>query len=311
MKTKLIAAIAGTILTAAAFGQTSTLPPVSSVTLPPVQPGSPVLLVLPVLPPGDGSMQWASKSIQQDMVADLSEMTHAEVIAPANAKAASDEAGALDQARQFDAKYVVYSTAQVSNNQLRVTGQVIDTATGKPLGSIKATAPTDNLFPLEDSLAAQTAHALPTSVAIVAPLPQTQPTANGTEPPQYTSQPLPTNPLSAQATQAPLPATPPTPSSASIDNNSPYYSYTEALPPTYYTYNSYYYPYYYPYAYWGYPYYWGPYWGVGFGYYGWGGGFYHRGFYGGRGYYGHGFYGRGGVGHGFGGGHFGGGGGRR
>lgn len=264
-----------------------------------------VVLALPIASPGAGSYAGAGQSIQQDLVADLTSLTAAHVIAPGSAHAVTDEQAALEQGRQNGAGFVVWGQAQVSGNQMRVTGQLLDVSSGRPLAGLKATAPADNLFPLEDSLAAQVARALPASIGLLVPPPQTQPTGQGTE---AAREPAPLPPaLSEQS-----PATEP---------SNPYYSYTATVPKTYYTYNTYYYPSYWS-PYWDYPYVWG---GIGF-YGGWGlyhGGWYHHGWgdhdwrgghYGYRGYsggfrggygggfHGGGFHGGGSAGHGGGGG---------
>jgi TolB-like protein len=245
-----------------------------------------VLLTLPIAAPGSGEYAAAGQSIQQDLVADLTSLTAARVIAPASARPATDEQSALEQGRQNGAEFVVWGQAQVSGNQMRVTGQLLDVGSGRPLAGLKATAPADNLFPLEDSLAAQIARALPAPLGLVTPAPQTQPAPEGVE---------------SVPTSAPIAA-------PAADSGNPYYSYTATVPQTYYTYNTYYYPGYWS-PYWGYPYpyVWG---GIGFyggfwpHHYGWYGG-YPYGHYGFHGGYGGGF--RGGYGGGFHGGAHGGG----
>ena len=237
-------------------------------------PVNSVVLVLPIAPPADPNMKWVAQGIQQDLVADLTQLTTARVVAPTGARPALDEQSALDQGRQFDAGFVLFGQSQVSNGQLRVTGQLMDTSTARPLAAVKATAPTDNLFPLEDSLAAQTAQALPPPLGMARVAPATQPAYASAEPPAgspYTSEPLPTtaDPQQqySQAPQSQAPQTQVPPEQSYIPaGDSPYYSYTESAPPVYYQYNNYYVPYY-----WGYPY--GSYYpyvgvGVGFGYWG-------------------------------------------
>lgn len=256
-----------------------------------------VVLSLPIAAPPNGSSANVSQSIQQDTVADLTTLTTAHVIAPVGVQPATNEQMALDEARQHNADFVVWGQSQVSGNQMRVTGQLLRVSDGRVLAGLKATAPMDDLFPLEDSLAAQVARALPAPIGLVQPPQQPEPTQQGN-----TTQPPPTT------------TTPP----QTFTN--PYYSYTETVPQTYYSYNTYYYPGYWS-PYWGYPY-WGyyPYYWGGIGIYG---GWWGHGWYGGH-YWGHpgGFYGRGygggfhaggfaARGGGFAGGHAGGGGGHR
>src|SRR5579872_6570892 len=54
-------------------------------------PADRVVLVLPVYSPSQSASPWLGKAIQQDIVADLTQMTRSRVIAPASAPAASDE----------------------------------------------------------------------------------------------------------------------------------------------------------------------------------------------------------------------------
>lgn len=228
----------------------------------------PVLLALPIAAPAAGNLSGGSQSIQQDLVADLTTLTGARVIAPAGARPATDEQSALDQARQNNAEFVVWGQAQVSGSQMRVTGQLLRVSDAHVLAGLKATAPTDNLFPLEDSLAAQVARALPPPIGLVTPVPQTQPSGQA----PYTSEPQP----------------PPSVSTPATDSGNPYYSYTATVPQAYYSYNTYYYPGYWS-PYWDYPYVWG-----GIGFYGGFWPYHHFGWYGGH-FYGHPFV------HGFGG----------
>jgi TolB-like protein len=230
-----------------------------------------VVLVLPISPPAAGNNPGISQSIQQDLVADLTTLTSARVIAPVEARPATNEQAALDAGRQNNADFVVWGQSQISGSQMRVTGQLLRVSDGHPLAGLKATAPTNDLFPLEDSLAAQVAKALPAPIGLVTPPPQTQPAEQG----GYVSEPQP----------LPTTAAPPN------DSGNPYYSYTETIPQSYYTYNTYYYPTYWSpywgYGYWGYPYYWG---GIGIGIYGGGWWPYHHGWYG-HGWYGGHYYG--------------------
>ena len=258
-----------TVLALAALATAQTMPAIT-VSGAPYSPNASgrVLLVLPIAAPPTGKDANISQSIQQDLIADLTTLTSARVIAPVEARPATSEQAALDAARQNNADFVVWGESQVSGSQMRVTGQLLRVSDGHALAGLKATAPSDDLFPLEDSLAAQVAKSLPAPIGLVTPLPQTQPAEQG----GYVSQPQP-------VPTTPVPAN---------DSGNPYYSYTETVPQTYYSYNIYYYPSYWsPYWYWGYPYYWG-----GIGIYGGWWPYYHHGWYG-HGWYGHGWYGHG------------------
>jgi TolB-like protein len=121
------------------------------------------ILVLPFEPP-TGNYSWVGRAIQQDLLVDLTQMTRAHVLAPSGPPA-SDADSALRAARDAGANYAVFGSAQSAGSQIRATGQVLDVATGRTLGNFKATAPADDLFPLEDAVAVQVVRALPGAVA--------------------------------------------------------------------------------------------------------------------------------------------------
>jgi len=129
------------------------------------------VLLLPIESP-EGNYKWVGRAIQQDMLVDLTQMTRARVTAPASSPA-TDADAALRAARDAGAAYVVFGSAQNSGAQLRVTGQVLDAVSGKSITNLKATAPADDLFPLEDALAMQVVRALPKSLVPGEPSPST------------------------------------------------------------------------------------------------------------------------------------------
>lgn len=204
---------------------------------PATRPANPLVLVLPIAPP-EGSYAWVGKAIQQDIMVDLQQMTRARVIAPSVAPAADADA-ALRAARDANADYVAFGNAQVLGSQLRVTGQVLDARTGQSVSPLKVTAPVDNLFPLEDALAAQAARAIsPTSTAALPTDPDAYVRAQPSQPP------------------APMPQVTTGPQYESVPAYVPSY-YTEspggyaAAPYPYYYSPGYYYPGYLAYGWWG------------------------------------------------------------
>jgi TolB-like protein len=122
------------------------------------------ILVLPFLGQPGGGGDWMGRSIQQDLLADLTQGTAARILAPANLPAAADPAAALQSARSQVATWVVFGQVQVSGAEVRITGQVLDVTSGKPLGALKATGPTAALFHLEDATAGEVFVALPRTV---------------------------------------------------------------------------------------------------------------------------------------------------
>lgn len=263
----------------------------------------PTVLLLPVAAPA-GSYSWVGRAIQQDVEVDLAQMGIARVIAPASGPQADDSEAALRAARDAGATHVVFARAQVSGNQLRVTGQVLNVSDGKSLAAIKMTAPADNLFPLEDGISVQIAHALPGGPEALASAAKAQNDQGNQQPKQSMPTVIYGQPSSSAPAEAPAPqyysTSPPSDYSAPYTTNT--YVYTD---PYYYGYG---YPYY------GYGYYpFGIYYG-GFGFFGGNfhnrfhdGGHFRGGFHDGdgfRGGFGGGFHGGGGShGSGHGGGH--------
>lgn len=143
----------------------SALLPAVCVAAPATQPAAavprPRVLVLPFSPPADGRYPWVGRGIQQDLATDLTRETGAQVTAPASAMPAADSEAARRAGSDAGVQYVVFGQAQLSSSDMRLTGQVLDTASGHAVGSLKATGPVSNLFPLEDSLSSQAASALP------------------------------------------------------------------------------------------------------------------------------------------------------
>ncbi|HSU68531.1 MAG TPA: hypothetical protein VLJ39_16745 [Tepidisphaeraceae bacterium] len=99
------------------------------------------------------SQPWLGKSIQQSVLADLIVIAPARVIS--SDIEAKDTGAALDAARKEGARYVVTGSFATAGQNVRVTGQVLDVNTGKPVTAMKVTGSTNNVFSLEDELAAQ------------------------------------------------------------------------------------------------------------------------------------------------------------
>ncbi|HEY2585526.1 MAG TPA: hypothetical protein VGI81_07175 [Tepidisphaeraceae bacterium] len=115
---------------------------------------SATVLVLPFAPLNPAETQpWLGKSIQQSVVADLTAAAPGRVLSTDDT--AADAAAAVDAAKRAGATVVVLGHVATAGNDLRVTGQVFDVSTGKPVTAIKATAPAADVFTLEDELAEQ------------------------------------------------------------------------------------------------------------------------------------------------------------
>jgi len=220
------------------------------------------ILVLPFAPLTSQDHDWISKGVQQDLAADLIRSSRLRVLAPSNAAPAGDSNAGLKAGRDAKASFVVFGHYQVSDSQLRVTGQVLETGVGQHLGALKSTGMLRDLFNVEDSLTAQVLSSLPRQLVSREP---TEPD----EGPNYVYHPHDQFPAGAASPDQGAPPdtaqsnAPSTPYSSSDYSGYPgsYYSYPQSY---YYAgpdYGDYGYNYYYPYGYdWGYP-------GAGFGFF--------------------------------------------
>ena len=238
---------------------------------------------------------WLGRSIQQSLLADLT------TAAPDRAMSAdvepTDATGAIEAARKAGARYVVDGSFVISGQDLRLTGQLLDVNTGNAVAGLKATGPANDVFRLEDQIAAEVRQKLALGRPVMQnPYAPENPTGAGVQAPAQ-----PTNPEQGYYT-AVAPQSPP------VENYYNSYYYDNTTPAYGYGYDNGYYGY-------GYPFY--PFYGGVF-VYGGGGYYHHHGYdhdgYGRGGHYsgGGGYTSRGGgfgghVGGSFGGGHAGGG----
>jgi TolB-like protein len=122
----------------------------------PAQPAQPAKIV--VLPfelvggkPGD---TWLARSIQQSVLTDLLTASRSQVVT--SVAPAADTAGAADLGHKLGTRYVVFGQVHINENALRVTGQIVSTATDSVVGTLKATGTLNDLFTLEDVLGNET-----------------------------------------------------------------------------------------------------------------------------------------------------------
>jgi TolB-like protein len=155
VKSVLLVLVASALIPAAVRGQPATQPatiPLES------RPAS--ILIGPLSPPGNGQLPWVGQSIARDLADAIASASRARVDVSSGAPFHNaDEARRAAQARGDSV--VLFGEAQAAANQVRCTGQILDASTGSILGSLNATAPATNLFPLEDQLAGQILSALP------------------------------------------------------------------------------------------------------------------------------------------------------
>jgi TolB-like protein len=137
---------------------TAPSPSPASVTASPVSHSS--VLVLPFAPIA-GASQWIGNAVQEDLATELARHSRLDVLAPANAQAVSDAATASRIGRDKGASLVAFGTYQIVESELRINGELIDTASAKPLAAQKTTGSERALFQMEDQLAAQAVASLP------------------------------------------------------------------------------------------------------------------------------------------------------
>ena len=135
----------------------------------------PRVLVLPFEELSDApKREWVGKAIQQSLVAELTRGGLVSVVTPAaDSKPVKDAAGAAQAARDVRAPLVITGTYQLIDQDLRVTGQMLEAINGEPVAGMKATGNLRDLFGIEDILGAQVKRDLQ---AILQPgVPATQP----------------------------------------------------------------------------------------------------------------------------------------
>ena len=231
----------------------------------------------------DDTRPWLGKSIQESLVADLTVSAPSRVVS--GNETAQTPKQAAEIARKAGARYVVMGSFTSTQQELRITGQVIDAQTEEPVAGLKVTGNPDQLFHLEDGIAMQLkAQVLPDVLAAQERAGQQNGLPNQPAPGQYTG---------LQGEAAPMSPTTPYYSNYAY----PYTGYPSADENRYYyTTPDYYYggPGYVDYPLWSYPYCYTPFFsGIflsgGFGFHHHDGFGFHDGFH-------HGFDGHGGIG---------------
>lgn len=241
-----------------AFGQATTMPD----TMAPTK-----ILVIPFAQVGNTTgHEWVGGALQESLMNEANGNTEVQPVALDRPLARGDMSLVTAAAKGTGAELAVFGAYQFSDNQLRVTGEIVDVNAGRVVGTLKATGALIDLFKMEDSLASQLEAALPQP-------PRDMPVANASD-----QSAVPVFAGNAPATvETPTAAQPQTTyvyQSPPIDAMAPNYVYTY---PTY----GYGYPYYY---YGGGPVIIGGGWGWGWGhpyYHGFVGGFHGGGFHGG------------------------------
>lgn len=114
-----------------------------------------VLLILPFAPvDGDEKSAWIGRAIAEALSADLSIDPRVRV-SPHRGDPAADADAALAEAHVAEAVFVIFGTFQKVEDELRITGKVLDVESASIRTGLKATGPLRELFTLEDLLVHQ------------------------------------------------------------------------------------------------------------------------------------------------------------
>lgn len=117
------------------------------------------VMVFPFGGLGDtGRYGWIGQAMQTNLASELGRLRGAIPQAPERVPADLD--AAIRTARAGTAQFAISGTFQAIDDNLRVTGQVVDVATGQIIGSIKATGSVRDLFLVEDTVADQAKRAI-------------------------------------------------------------------------------------------------------------------------------------------------------
>ena len=128
--------------------------------------GSCDVYLTPFTPIGnDSSLDWVGKAVQQNLLTDLARANYHPL---ASDKPISTTADAQTAAKTAGAKYLISGSYQVADQQVRFTGQLIDSSNGNVLGGISTTGAMRDLFKMEDALSSQAVQQLGQHAAPVA-----------------------------------------------------------------------------------------------------------------------------------------------
>jgi TolB-like protein len=115
---------------------------------------------------------WLGRSIQQSLLTDAA--INAPIPAGSGAGYPADASEAAAAARTARSRYALLGFVHLNDEggAMRVTGQIVDACTGRAVATIKSTGPAENLFPIEDDLAAQLQRAIAAMTNMPAPAAQ-------------------------------------------------------------------------------------------------------------------------------------------
>jgi TolB-like protein len=120
------------------------------------------VLIVPFKQLGDTSSRgWIGSAIQENLMSNVAASSVTEAVALNHPLAGADKSEVIHAANGVGASIAVFGSYQLSSDQLRVTGQAVDVASGKVLATLRATGPVTDLFKMEDTLGTELTSALP------------------------------------------------------------------------------------------------------------------------------------------------------
>lgn len=210
----------------------------------------------------DAKYAWIGDAIQEDLQAELARNSLLQIVnpapaptevAPATQPIGLDDQGALQLARDSRATVLVLGSYQVADQEIRITGKILDVPSGQIIGALKASGTERQILDLEDAIADQAKQLLG-----ITPVTALQPLNDQPAPRPPVAQGAPAEPP-ATAQNVPYDTDYPEPAaeeSVTVYEPQPRYYGTTYYYPSYrtvyvYPYSGYYYPYYsyYPYYY--------------------------------------------------------------
>ncbi len=228
---------------------------------------SPTVLIIPfqqITTADSTGHSWVAQALQEDMIATVAQFAVAQPKTSAKPLPNADLHAAVEAGRENNASAVIFGSYQVLNDQIRVDGTIANVSNSQILGSLQATGTTQDLFKMEDALAAQIRGTLQRPVDGALPIVSYGASQNGSNPYYIWN--------NGQNSGASADSGLPYINTTQADSGLRDYSYNYAagsspayVPPSYnqspdYSYYTTPYPYSYPYVYsnYGYPYAYGP-----------------------------------------------------
>lgn len=109
----------------------------------------------------DPAQQYFSDGISEDIITDLSRLSHLEVIAQYSSFSFRDTSANVQEiGADLGARFLLEGSVRKSGNQIRITAQLVDTESGHQLWAERFDRELSDVFALQDEITQQIVHAL-------------------------------------------------------------------------------------------------------------------------------------------------------